>query len=544
MNKSPFFLASLLLFPVLPARAASVPIQKEVILSPVYKIDRKFKSMEGPQSTQSVYLVKDEKPELLWITGFKTEMVQADGVTPALPEFMCHVNLDLDVGKHASLFKESSNNSRILTLSQGQLSVKFPKGYGMPILSTEALSMTTQVLNFNEEHPNMDVRHKVTFEFVRDVDLKKPMKPLFNTNGFGMKMLQGTTGRFGESGMNDVHHGASCLPGAPAPNAAGGSVYNDALAQKFTGHWVVKPGREVNHTNITRIMNLPYDTTLHYAAVHLHPFAESLELRDITANKRVFRSHARGYQNKIGLSFVDSFSSKRGVKLYKDHEYELVSTYNNTTQTDQDSMAVMLLFLLDKQFKKPDLSAPPPAAVPAAPQLPVYPPVDPSTLQPAKERATLHTPKGDIVLKFYPSIAPQTVAQIIALIRAGDFDTTHFVRVEPGFVIQTSNVYDRTVPLSDAQRKLIHPLPAEFNGVHHRRGILSMAREDNNINSGESSFSILLGDAPHLDSKYTVFGEVESGMDVVAAIEKTPISPDHRPLQRMTIRKAEIKTQK
>ena len=117
----------------------------------------------------------------------------------------------------------------------------------------------------------------------------------------------------------------------------------------------MKPGREVNQTLVTKILELPYDTTIHYIAVHLHPFAESLELRDLTTGQVVFKSSTRQFPDRIGLAHVDSFSSVEGIPIYKDHEYELVSVYQNITDKDQDSMAVMNLYMLDKDFVVPAL---------------------------------------------------------------------------------------------------------------------------------------------------------------------------------------------
>ena len=65
----------------------------------------------------------------------------------------------------------------------------------------------------------------------------------------------------------------------------------------------------------------------------------------------MFKSKAKNFKDKIGLEVVDFFSSKEGIPLYKDHDYEIVSVYNNTTEEDQDSMAVMYLYLLDKKFQ-------------------------------------------------------------------------------------------------------------------------------------------------------------------------------------------------
>lgn len=57
-----------------------------------------------------------------------------------------------------------------------------------------------------------------------------------------------------------------------------------------------------------------------------------------------------GFNNSIGIDQVDYYSSALGIPLYKDHEYELLSVYNNTTSYDQDVMAVMFLYVLDKEF--------------------------------------------------------------------------------------------------------------------------------------------------------------------------------------------------
>jgi peptidyl-prolyl cis-trans isomerase B (cyclophilin B) len=162
------------------------------------------------------------------------------------------------------------------------------------------------------------------------------------------------------------------------------------------------------------------------------------------------------------------------------------------------------------------------------------------TPRPARERIVLHTVAGDIVLALYPDVAPQHVEQLLKLTRLGDFDGTHFYRVEPNFVVQLATAGDRTTPLTPEQKAALHPLPAEFSRLKHRRGVLSMARENNKPDSAESSFSILLADAPHLDGQYTIFGHVEAGMDVVDELCKVPRNPSHNPLVRLTVNRAEV----
>lgn len=508
-------LGSLGAFVCLGIGASSLAAETKTFLSPVYSIDKIYRSMEGPSSTQQVYLVDSPTPELLWITGFRTEMMQADGVTPSKPDYMCHVNVDLDPAKHHS--------TRLLTLSQGELSTQFPKGYGMPILSNDALSLTTQVLNLNDPHLKIQVRHKVTFEFVRDHDLKKPMKPLMNVVPFVMAPLEEPEPA--KSGMAAVPtmHGDSCLPGMDmstvhnAPNANGGSIYKGENGRSMSGHWVVPPGHSEVRFNVTQLMHLPFDTTLHFAAVHLHPYATSLELRDITANKTVFISHTRNPKGRIGLDAVENYSSAKGTPLYKDHQYELTSVYDNPSGKDSDSMAVMLLFLLDKEFKKPVLPTDAPAVATTAP------------------RILMQTSLGDLTLALDPQAAPQTVRQFLALVQANVYEGVPASFVRPGFLIQWAQAAERATPLSLAQSALLKNLPLETGSLKHRRGVLSMAHYPNDPNSGQSSFCILFGDAPPLDGNYTAFGTVEAGESVLAALEATP-NTSGRPDSRIEIK--------
>src|SRR6185369_7440944 len=80
----------------------------------------------------------------------------------------------------------------------------------------------------------------------------------------------------------------------------------------------------------------------------------------------------------------------------------------------------------------------------------------------------------------------------------------------------------------------------EFSSIRHVRGVLSMAREDADINSAETSFSILLGPAPHLDGKYTVFGRLEAGEAVLEEMVKVPRGALMRPVTRLDVTRAEV----
>jgi len=130
----------------------------------------------------------------------------------------------------------------------------------------------------------------------------------------------------------------------------------------------------------------------------------------------------------------------------------------------------------------------------------------------------LHTDEGTIAIRFFPDVAPNHVRNFIDLSESGFYNGTKFHRIMPGFVIQggdpnTKKGDPSTWGLGNSGKRL----KAEFNPVHHRRGILSMARSMD-PDSASSQFFVCVADAGPLDNQYTVFGEVVSGMDVVDKI--------------------------
>ncbi|MBI2214729.1 MAG: peptidylprolyl isomerase [Acidobacteria bacterium] len=134
----------------------------------------------------------------------------------------------------------------------------------------------------------------------------------------------------------------------------------------------------------------------------------------------------------------------------------------------------------------------------------------------------LETEAGTISLRFYPDVAPNHVRNFIDRTEAGDYDGTKFHRIIPGFVIQGGDPNTRSDDSSTWGTGGSGPgVKAEFNSVHHGRGILSMARSMD-PDSARSQFFICVDDADSLDNNYTVFGKVVSGMDVVDKIVAGP----------------------
>ncbi|HJT17320.1 MAG TPA: peptidylprolyl isomerase [Thermoanaerobaculia bacterium] len=469
---------------------------EQTFLSKVYTIDKKYRSMEGPSSVETVYLGDRSKPELLWITGIRTEMVTEDGTTPQLPELMCHVNVDLDANKHQALFDlPRPVASRLMTLSQGMLDSKLPPGFGFPIASDEPLLLFTQVLNLNIEHPNnLKVRHRVTFTYVRDADLKEPMHALFNLGASGMVQLNNNPLAMTTMMDTSEHHGASCLIGQRAPQAAASSAdYVDPDGRHMTGHWIVPPGRQTNASDITWFLRLPFDTKLHYVAVHLHPFAESLSVRDVTTGQTVFLSHAQNPAKGIGLTHVDTISSVPGIPFYKDHKYELVSVYNNTTTQNADSMASVFLGLDDPDFAKPHDLAKRAAAL-----------FD-------SDRVTVHTTAGDFTALLARDAAPSTSLQFARLALSGVFNRAA--------TRNSGSEVRLTVKGSESTRRLLEPL-GDDRGLPLQAGTVAYCSPT--VATNEITIRFILAGTPAADDRCIGFAHIGDGESVLRAIHEAP----------------------
>lgn len=152
----------------------------------------------------------------------------------------------------------------------------------------------------------------------------------------------------------------------------------------------------------------------------------------------------------------------------------------------------------------------------------------------ARYRAILDTSLGEITLEFRPDLAPNHVRNFLRLASAGVYDEMTFHRVVPGFVIQSGYLGSRQLVMDDAQQVLVRTLQPEFSDTPHEKGTLSMARGDDPA-SANTSFFIVTGRATALDGKYTVFGRVVAGLDVVEAIERVPLDGE-RPVTPITVR--------
>jgi peptidyl-prolyl cis-trans isomerase B (cyclophilin B) len=163
----------------------------------------------------------------------------------------------------------------------------------------------------------------------------------------------------------------------------------------------------------------------------------------------------------------------------------------------------------------------------------------------AKEVAVISTSAGDMVLEFWPEVAPKTVENFKKLAKEGFYDGTAFHRIIKGFMIQGGdpNTKDLTKEDKYGQGGPGYNIKGEVNERKHTKGVISMAHSGHPDTAG-SQFFICLDDAPHLDGKYTAFGKVIKGEDVLEKLGNTPVKvyrgEPSRPKERVELKSVKI----
>jgi cyclophilin family peptidyl-prolyl cis-trans isomerase len=138
----------------------------------------------------------------------------------------------------------------------------------------------------------------------------------------------------------------------------------------------------------------------------------------------------------------------------------------------------------------------------------------------------LETVKGTIEFETYPEEAPKTVARVLELVKKNFYNGLRFHRAEPNFVIQVGDPVSRDMSRRDWWGRQGSGKPIGVAEITKKRrnvlGAVSMAH-GGTPTAADSQFFILRRNAPELDGKYTVFGKVLKGMDVVGKIERGDI---------------------
>ncbi len=127
-------------------------------------------------------------------------------------------------------------------------------------------------------------------------------------------------------------------------------------------------------------------------------------------------------------------------------------------------------------------------------------------------RAEVRTSGGVFTIALFGNTAPATVDNFVSLAKSGYFNGTEFHRVVPNFVVQGGD------PTGTGMGDPGYTIRCELNDIPYVRGVVGMALAGKD--TGGSQFFVTLSKQPHLTGKYTVFGKVTSGMEVVDALEQ------------------------
>lgn len=152
----------------------------------------------------------------------------------------------------------------------------------------------------------------------------------------------------------------------------------------------------------------------------------------------------------------------------------------------------------------------------------------------------IETNFGNITMKLFPDLAPETVRNFEELAKSGFYNGTLFHRIIPGFMIQGGDPNTKTGDKSKwGTGGPGYTIKAEFSSRSHRRGIVSMARAMDPDSAG-SQFFIVTTDSTFLDRQYTVFGEVIEGMDTADKIVNLKRDSNDCPLQEAKMLKVSV----
>lgn len=360
------------------------------LLSADYHLDNVYMSMTGPRSNQPmIQLVEKLEPEkTVWMTGIKTDVVDAESLSPVSNEYFCHSNLTLNPvtstpDSHNASLGGANATWRFFTLVPGRMDIQLPEGFGVPIKNGTHLDYFTMSLNQNDGQPERDVRMKTTIKGRYQIE-KKPVKSLFRRALYVYQRHKPTQAEILASILHsDEHQGELCAedckvlqigqtpsyfvngntlglhPGETCcvPNASSEGIMK-RFGEHNTIHWMVPPGTHIYRTEVTEQMELPSDTTAHYATGHLHPFGKSIKLVDMQTKETVLEITAESYNDKLGVKEMSEVRSTKGVPLHANRRYEMIAEYNNPGDKPIDAMAILYVYALEKKGQTKESGTP------------------------------------------------------------------------------------------------------------------------------------------------------------------------------------------
>ncbi|MFZ8934814.1 MAG: hypothetical protein ACO20H_03825 [Bacteriovoracaceae bacterium] len=297
-----------LLITLLMTNMAHGSLKERSFLLKGLKVDKIYRSMQGPRK-QLTLNKKDFGTNTFWIKEFSTDVYSSKTKEDSL-EFLCHISLT------------TYNEGNLVALAQGLNTLKFPDGFALKAsMSTDKNAfLNAQVLNNNYTDIDKEIDFKANIKYLTDSEAKKQkIKPLH----FGF--------------VGSLCPVSDCKPVHMHDHKMGHS-------QPMTSHWYVPPGTHSYKNKIKLDSFKGKNIKIHYIWLHLHPYGESLSLKNISKNKVVWKGYAQNHKEKELITNLDYYSSSKGILVDPNDEYEVEMIVNNRTKRDVDTMGAFWVY--------------------------------------------------------------------------------------------------------------------------------------------------------------------------------------------------------
>lgn len=299
---------------------------------------------EGMRRSDKFLSIENQPGELIWLRGASLQTI-ADSSLPRPLLSRASVVLQNPL-RYLQLHGLQQNPQGILfRFSPGVEEVRLPPGFAIPINSNEPLLLGTESQCQDDPAEPSQVNFSLKLDYVHQRGLQETFTPLYCLQLNSLITVGEQPAYFGLPEADPARHGSGC----PVLTPATSERFQDGHGGVFADRWLLPPGAQENRTLVTRILALQRDTRIHHASGHLSPLGTTLELYDFTARESLIKLN-----KKPGVEGLEQFQSTQGVELKREHEYQLVAVFDNSTETVQQASAQMALYIEPPEFELPE----------------------------------------------------------------------------------------------------------------------------------------------------------------------------------------------